>query len=81
MGAFDYILQPVRYEEVEKVLLKAWEKISRQKKILQIMDTRKMVIQQRNTILDAMISKMLQGKEEDAGQIYSHFSRNVQNRI
>ncbi|WP_281550212.1 response regulator transcription factor [Murimonas intestini] len=73
MGGFDYILQPVRYEEVEKVLLKAWEKISRQKKILQIMDTRKMVIQQRNTILDAMISKMLQGKEEDAGQIYSHF--------
>lgn len=73
MGGFDYILQPVRYEEVEKVLLKVWEKIRLQKKILQIMDTQKMVIEQRNTILDAMISKMLRGKGEDAGQIYTHF--------
>lgn len=73
MGGFDYILQPVRYEEVEKVLRKAWEKIRKQKKIRKMMDTQKAVLQQRNAILDAMLSKMLRGKNEDAGQIYTHY--------
>lgn len=73
LGGFDYILQPVRYEEVERVLLKAWERVREQKKILRMMDTQKMVLEQRNTILDAMLSKMIGKKGEDANQIYLHF--------
>lgn len=73
MNSFDYILQPVRYEEVERALRNVWEKIRQSKKILQIMDTQKVVLEQRSTILDAMVSKMLRGKGEDADQIYLHF--------
>lgn len=62
MGGFDYVLQPVKYREVEAVLLKAWDKISSRKKLRRLENTRKLVIEQRNTILDAMLSKMLRGK-------------------
>lgn len=62
IDSFDYILQPVRYEEVERVLKNVWEKIRQSKKIRQMLDTQKMVLEQRSTILDAMVSKMLRGK-------------------
>ena len=58
---------------VERVLLKVWEKIRKNKKMLQIMDTQKKVLEQRNTILDALMSKIIRGKEEDASHIYQHF--------
>lgn len=73
MGSFDYILQPVRYEEVEQVLLKAWQKIRQNRKILQVIDSQKRVVMQRNTILDAMMSKVSQEKYEEADQIFVHF--------
>ncbi len=73
IDSFDYILQPVRYKEVERVLKNVWEKIRQSKKIRQMLDTQKMVLEQRSTILDAMVSKMLRGKGEDADQIYQHF--------
>ncbi len=73
MGGFDYILQPVRYEEVEKVLLKVWDKIRNNRRILQIMDSQKAVMEQSNHILETMIAKASQGKSEDANQIYRHF--------
>lgn len=74
MGGFDYVLQPVKYREVEAVLLKAWDKISSRKKLRRLENTRKLVIEQRNTILDAMLSKMLRDKGEEADQIYRHFA-------
>ncbi|MCM1135819.1 MAG: helix-turn-helix domain-containing protein [Clostridium sp.] len=73
MGGFDYILQPVRYEEVEKVLLKVWDKIRSNRRILQIMDSQKAVMEQSNHILEAMLSKAAQEKVEDANQIYRNF--------
>ena len=73
MGGFDYVLQPVRYEEVEAVLLKAWDNISSRKKLRRLENTRKLVIEQRNTILDAMLSKMTRDKGEEADQIYRHY--------
>ena len=44
MGGFDYVLQPVKYREVEAVLLKAWDKISSRKKLRRLENTRKLVI-------------------------------------
>lgn len=73
LGGFDYILQPVRYEEVEKVLLRVAEKIRDRRKIRQIMDSQRRVMEQRNSILDAMLSKLINEKVEDANQIYNHF--------
>lgn len=73
MGSFDYILQPVRYEEVEQALMKVWQRIQENRKILQVIDSQRHVIMQRNTILDAMMSKVSQEKYEDAEQIFLHF--------
>lgn len=73
IGSFDYILQPVRYEEVERVLRRVWAKVCQKKKVSRMMDTRKLVLEQRSTILDAMVSKLLRGKEADADRIYRHF--------
>lgn len=73
MGGFDYILQPVRYEEVEKTLLKVWDKIRNNKRILQIMDSQKAVMEQSNHILETMPAKAAREKSEDANQIFRHF--------
>ena len=73
MGGFDYILQPVRYEEVEKTLLKVWDKIRNNKRILQIMDSQKAVMEQSNHILETMLAKAAREKSEDANQIFRHF--------
>lgn len=73
LGGFDYILQPVRYVEVENVLLRVWDKIRQRKKLRRIVDNQKQVLIQRNTILDAMFSKLSSGKLQDANQIFIHF--------
>ena len=64
MGGFDYILQPVRYEEVEKTLLKVWDKIRNNKRILQIMDSQKAVMEQSNHILETMLAKAAREMEQ-----------------
>ena len=58
MGGFDYILQPVKYEEIEQVLRRVKGKISSKEQIRRLESTRKLVMQQRNTILDAILSQM-----------------------
>lgn len=73
MGSFDYILQPVRYEEVEQALMKVWQRIRQNRRMLQVIDSQRRVIMQRNTILDAMMFKVSQEKYEDADQIFLHF--------
>ena len=71
LGSFDYILQPVRYEEVEAVLRKAEGKIRENQSVRQLQNTRKLVVEQRDTILEAICMKLRQGREGDAEQILS----------
>ena len=73
LGSFDYILQPVRYADVEKVILRVQEAVEKKRKIKRLENTRDIVTEQRNTILDAMLSKAFGGKTEDAGLIFKHF--------
>lgn len=73
LGSFDYILQPVRYEDVERVILRAEGTVEKKRKLRRLEDTRGLVAGQRNTILDAMLAKALGGKEEDAGIVFRHF--------
>ncbi|MCM1217439.1 MAG: helix-turn-helix domain-containing protein [Lachnospiraceae bacterium] len=73
LGSFDYILQPARYEEVEKSLLKVRDKIQKKHKVHQIMDVQKMALEQKNIILDVMISKAVQKKEEEVNLIFTQF--------
>lgn len=70
MGGFDYILQPARYEDVEKVVAKAIAKVEKHLKMVNIMRNQKMVLGQRNALLEAIFSKMGQKKYEDADQIF-----------
>ena len=71
LGRFDYILQPVRYEEVEAVLRKAEGKIRENQSVRQLQNTRKLVVEQRDTILEAICMKLRQGRGGDAEQILS----------
>lgn len=73
LGGFDYILQPVRYEDVEAVLRRVEEKIRDRRKIRRILDNQKKVLEQRNSILDAMVAKCAGERTEEANQIYEHF--------
>lgn len=73
MGGFDYVLQPVRYSEMEAVILKVYDRISQQKKLQQIVDVQKKTLKQKDAILDAILLKCASGKMEEADQIYRHF--------
>ena len=78
LGSFDYILQPVRYEEVEAVLHKAAEKIRENRNARQLENTRKLVVEQRDTILDAVCMKLRQARNGDAEQIFSTLAELLQ---
>lgn len=73
LGSFDYILQPVRYEDVEKVVLRVQASVEKKLKIRRLENTRDLVAEQRGTILDAMLSKAFSDKVEDARLIFNHF--------
>lgn len=73
LGSFDYILQPVRYADVEKVIMRVRDAVEKKQKIKRLESTRDIVTEQRNTILDAMLSKAFGGKKEDADLIFKHF--------
>lgn len=73
LGSFDYILQPVRYEDVEKVVLRVQTAVDKKMKIRRLETTRDLVAEQCNTILDAMLSKAFGDKTEDARLIFNHF--------
>ncbi|MFV0402234.1 MAG: helix-turn-helix domain-containing protein [Oscillospiraceae bacterium] len=70
MGGFDYILQPVRYEDVEAVLKKAWSKVKDKEKIRRLESSKKLLQEQRNNILDGLLMKVDTGREDAANQLY-----------
>ena len=70
MGGFDYILQPARYEDVEHSIAKAIARVEEHLKMASVMRNQKMVLKQRNALLDAVLSKQGQGKYEDGDQIF-----------
>lgn len=69
IGSFDYILQPVKFEDVEKAIVKVGEKVvikHRQNKLINI--TQK-AIHQGSEILKVMLAKLAQNKENEANQV------------
>ncbi|MDO4283883.1 MAG: helix-turn-helix domain-containing protein [Eubacteriales bacterium] len=75
LGSFDYILQPVRYTDVEAVLRRVQGQLEKRRSIRRLERTRDLMAEQRGTILDAMLSKTLAGKTEDANLIFAHFAQ------
>ena len=56
---------------MEAVLRKAEGKIRENQSVRQLQNTRKLVVEQRDTILEAICMKLRQGREGDAEQILS----------
>ena len=73
LGVSEYILQPVRYGDVETVIRKLWTVVEQKQRLSRQKKTRDLVASSRNTILDAMLSKLFRGKTEDARLIFEHF--------
>ncbi len=78
IGGFDYILQPVKYTEIEQVLIRVQENIRSKKRIQQLEKTQKIVIDQKNTILDAMLSKADAMKMDEANLVYGQYQKMFQ---
>lgn len=60
LGGFDYVLQPVKYAEVEEVLLRAAKHVARSRSIERMQKTQKNLVKQRDIFLTAMVTKIRQ---------------------
>ncbi|NBJ92659.1 response regulator transcription factor [Parablautia muri] len=69
MGGFDYILQPARYEDVEHSIAKAIARVEEHLKMENVMRNQKMVMKQRNALLEMAFLKLIQEKYEEADQM------------
>ena len=47
LGSFDYILQPVRYEDVEKALLRVWERVCEKQKMQNMINSQRLFMEQK----------------------------------
>lgn len=75
LGGFDYILQPARYEDVEKVLFAAQEKARRNVRMERLEKTGRVLQQQRDSLLVMMGDKERAGLDEDYAAIFAHLRR------
>lgn len=73
MGGFDYILQPVRGEEVERVLRGVAEKLARQHEIRRIRSTAELIRSHRSDLLDGLLRKLELGSESAANRAFGEF--------
>lgn len=57
LGGFDYILQPVRYEEVEQVLLRAVAEAKKMAQMKRLEHTTQIISKQRDVALELLVTK------------------------
>lgn len=69
MGSFDYVLQPVKFDAVEKVLLKAKKKIQETKRFQRLESITQNTEKHRERILELMLTKNEQNLEQEADKI------------
>lgn len=70
LGGFDYILQPARYEEIERVLEKAVKEVAKKKRITQMEKTTGIIAQQRDRLLELMWIKRKGDREEELQELF-----------
>lgn len=75
LGGFDYILQPARYEEVERVLKKAVEKIRHNVRIRKLEKTQGLITDQRDSIVELMLAKEREGKSRENCLIFDRMKK------
>lgn len=69
LGSFDYILQPVKFDDVEKVILRVGEKIRKDMRFRRLESITRKVMSQGNNILEIMYTKSLQKSDSEADQL------------
>lgn len=69
LGSFDYILQPVKFEDVESVLEKVKNRIEENRRHRKLETITQKAVNQGNNLLEVMLSKNAQGNEAAANQI------------
>lgn len=75
LGGFDYILQPARFSEVERVLLSASEKARSNVHIEKLKKNRKAFIQQRDRLFASMAAKERESADKDYQEMAAHLYR------
>ena len=70
LGGMDYILQPARYGDVERVLENAVKKVLQTAKIDRLKRVTKMIGQQRDSLLELLLARMNSGKEQENAQLF-----------
>lgn len=71
LGGFDYILQPARFSEVERVLVSAAQKVRSNIHIETLKKGRKKFIQQRDRLFDLMTIKERENADGDVAELFS----------
>ena len=72
LGSFDYILQPVRYEDVEKVLFRVWERVCEKQKMQKMMYSQRFLDEQKNHIFDVLTANIVAENWTEVEQLYGH---------
>ncbi len=72
LGSFDYILQPVRYEDVEKVLFRVWERVCEKQKMQKMMYSQRFLDEQKNHIFDVLTANIIAENWTEVEQLYGH---------
>lgn len=72
LGSFDYILQPVRYEDVEKVLFRVWERVCEKQKMQKMMYSQRFLDEQKNHIFDVLTANIMAENWTEVEQLYGH---------
>lgn len=75
LGGFDYILQPARFSEVERVLLSAADKARSNVHIEKLKKNKKVFLQQREQIFGFMAAKEKEGADQDFQEMAAHLRR------
>lgn len=75
LGGFDYILQPARFSEVERVVLSAADKSRRNVHIERLKKNRKVFIQQREQVFASMVAKERESADRDYQEMAAHLCR------
>lgn len=73
LGGFDYILQPARNIDIERVLVKVSERVKKKNKLKQLETVNELVQKQKNNILESLLIKVNRGKKEAANQLFENF--------
>lgn len=71
LGGFDYILQPARYSDMEKVIARAFERIKSKRQIQKYEKAGQVVMKQRDLLLESLIRALMENEYASAEKIHT----------